>query len=218
MISLREFKVSADDKWLMIDMEVNPSLSGVYIDAIKISCTGKFTSADTATFDTLLESAVNEYTGEVIDWTEHPTKIWLKLDVDVLKGNPFFMLVTAQDPEGVASTCGYKGSIEAVTFNKYPLFKAIACAARHFDSCEPPMAFFDYLMRLEALKASVEVKDYDGVIAYYDWLVKHQNLGYNCFGAAPVSPYMPQAPRDHRMPSPPHQPPFNFNRGCGCHH
>lgn len=226
MISLREFKVSADGRFLTVDVIVDPSLDGVYISTLRITQTGDFEhGADLHSFDLLISEATNHYTGEKMSdsWGTDLTKVWLTLDLDGfatqgLPDGPFFMQATALDPESSATLCAYKKAISAVTFNKYPLYKAIACAAHAFDGCEPPVEFLDFLMRLKALEASVQTGSWNDVIEYYNWLIKHVDMGHKCMGNAPMSSHMP-----HHTPfGPPHPPiPYPFpphHHGCGCHH
>lgn len=198
MLILRAFNVTSDGKWLTVDIAANEGLAGVYIKSLRLSCTGAFSSTDTSAtlFDTLIEEAINEYTGEVIDWEDCPTEIRIRIDVSGMN-KPFYLLAVAEDPEESATTCAYHNPITAVTFNKYPLYKAIACAAHEFAGCTPPQHFMDYLMQLKALEASIAVGDYDSINAYYEWLILHGSTGYTCGEAA----------------SSHHQ-----NHGCGCHH
>lgn len=209
MIALREYTVSADDKWLNIDLQANPALSGVYIKTIRVSCTGDFTPSDTSAtfFDGIIADSINEYTGEKIVFDSDLKEAWIRIDVaDVAcaqecAGKPFFLQVTAEDPNGSATTCAYKSIIETVAFNKYPLYKAIACSAKRFEDCDPPIEFVDFLMRLKALEASIKVYDVQSIKDYYDWLIKHSNLGFLC---------------EHKTHHP-HTPPI-FKSGCGCRH
>ena len=198
MLILREYNVSSDGKWLTLDIIANPALTGVYISSIRISCTGAFDSADTSAtlFDTLIDDAINEYTGEVIDWEDLPTAIRIRLDVSGMN-KPFHLVAVAADPQSSATTCAYHNPITAVTFNKYPLYKSIACAAHEFQGCTPPQHFMDYLLQLEALKASIAVDDKDSINAYYDWLILHGSTGYTCGQAQSSQPQ---------------------SRGCGCQH
>jgi hypothetical protein len=198
MLILREYKVDRENKWLTVDIEVNPKFEHVYIQSMRVSTTGDFTEEDksAAAFDALISSTVNEYTGEVIDWEEHPTKIRVELDISGMI-KPFYLEAVAVDPEGEATTCAYKNPLEAVTFNKYPIYRVIACAAHEMDGCDPPQAFIDYLMRLKALEASIAIGDKESINAYFDWLILHGSTGYVCGPA--------RAPR-------------LSNPGCGCHH
>lgn len=199
MIILNNYSITADGKWLTVDVIANPVLEGVYIDSLRISCTGNFGPSDSsaAAFDKLIADAINEYTGEPVDFEEDcPTEIRIKLDVDTFN-KPFYLLVVAADPEGSATTCAYKNTLTAVTFNKYPMYQTIACAAKEVIgcSCEPPMHFIDYLMRLKALEASIAVGDAEAINYYFDWLVLHGTTGYEC-NKPNVQP---------------------LKRGCGCH-
>lgn len=196
MIILKEYSVTPDGKWLTIDVIANPSLSGVYINSLRVSCTGDFGAKDSSanTFDTLIGVAKNEYTGEVIDWGTQPTNIRIQLEVDTLN-KPFYLLVSAADPQQSASTCAHKNILTAITFNKYPLYRSIACAAREFMGCEPPLHFIDYLLRLKALEASIAVGDTDAINYYFDWLILNGDSGYQ---VASIS----------KTP---------LNTGCGCH-
>lgn len=200
MIILNAYNVSADGKWLTIDTVANPSFvpEGVYLSSLRVSCTGDFGPSDTSatTFDTLIGEAINEYTGEVIDWEDCPTEIRIKLDVDTLN-KPFYLLVVAADPEHAATTCANKNTLTAITFNKYPLYQHIACAAKEFEGCEPPVHFINYLMQLKALEASIAVGDANAINYYFDWLILHGGTGVNC-GQAPANIHP-------------------LNSGCGCH-
>lgn len=199
MIILHEYSITADGKWLTIDAEANPALLGVYLSAIKVSCTGDFSDKDASVkiFDTLIDNAINEYTGEVINWEECPTKIRIKLDASI--GNkPFYLYILATDPLGSATTCAHKNALTAITFNKYPLYQIIACAAKELSmhACEPPKHFQDALMILKALEASIAVGDTESINYYFDWLVLHGDTGYDCSGKTHITP---------------------INSGCGCH-
>lgn len=194
MIILKEYNITADGKWLTIDVIANPSLDGVYLEKLHVSCTGDF--KDASTFDALIEVAINEYTGEIINWEKHPTSIRVKLDVDSFN-KPFYLFVKAADPEQVVTTCAHKDTLTAVTYNRYPLYQNIACSAKEFEGCEPPMHFIDYLMRFQALNASIAVGDAESINYYYDWLVLHGDTGYSCSEVVPnVKP---------------------LSSGCGCH-
>lgn len=181
MLILKEYNVTPDGKWLTVDLIANPSLTDVYIKSLRISCTGNFGESDTSAtmFDTLIAEAINEYTGEVIDWEECPTQIRIKLEVDTLN-KPFYLLAVAEDPNHVVTTCAHKNTLDAITFNKYPLYQKIACATKEFIGCEPPLHFIDYLMRLKALEASIAVGDVDSINFYFDWLILHGTTGHNC--------------------------------------
>jgi hypothetical protein len=199
MIILNNYSITADGKWLTVDVIANPVLEGVYIDSLRISCTGNFGPSDSSatTFDRLISEAINEYTGEPVDFEEDcPTEIRIKLDVDTLK-KPFYLLVVAADPEESAKSCAYKSTLTAVTFNKYPMYQTIACAAKEvigYD-CKPPLHFIDYLMRLKALESSIAVGDAEAINYYFDWLVLHGSTGHEC-NKPSVQP---------------------LKSGCGCH-
>lgn len=197
MILLQEYNVTNDGKWLTIDVRANPSLQGVYLSSLRVSCTGDFSTADTSatTFDALIRVVINEYTGRTINWEELPTSIRIKLEVDTLN-KPFYLFVKATDPSHSVTTCAYKNPLLVVTFNKYPLYQAIACATREFNDCEPPMHFLDYLMQLKALEASMAVGDAEAINYYFDWLILHGSTGYIC---------------NNNSTS------HNLNSGCGCH-
>jgi len=196
MIILREYNVSRDGHWLTIDVILNPSLTGIKFKSLRVSCTGAFTSADTSanTFDTIIAEAINEYTGNHVDFATD-TEIRLKLDASI--GNkPFYLQLIAEDPEGSATTCAYKSVLLSVTFNKYPLYKAIECAAHSLNGCNVPQQFIDFLFHLKALEASMAIGDKDSINMYYDWLVLHGNSGFNCGS-------------NHSTP---------VSHGCGCRH
>lgn len=179
MIILREYKVSDDGKNLIVDVQANPSLQGVYLDSLHISCDGTFTDEATTNFDNLILLATNEYTGEVIDWESHPTQIRLTLPIakaPYVFGNKMFHLkVTAQDPEQVVSSCCISSTLRTATFYKYPLYKYIACSAHQMDSCDAPQVFIDYLMKLKALEASIAVGDISSINEYFDWLIAQES-------------------------------------------
>ena len=198
MLILRDYNITPDGKWLTIDLVANTSLEGVYIKSLRVSCTGDFGESDTSAtmFDDLIAAAINEYTGEVIAWAEHPTQIRIKLEVDTLN-KPFYLLAVADDPEHQVTTCANRNTLTAITFNKYPMYQTIACAAKQFAGCESPIHFIDYLMRLKALEASIAVGNTEDINYYFDWLILHGTTGYNCGGS-----------NTHITP---------LKQGCGCH-
>lgn len=199
MIILNEYSITSDGKWLTIDVKANPTLTGVYLSALKVSCTGSFSTEDSSVryFNNLIDEAINEYTGEVIDWEDCPTQIRIKLDATI--GNkPFYLYVAATDPLQVVTTCAHKSALTAITFNKYPIYQQIACSAHELNvqGCEPPLHFIDYLMKLKALEASIAVGDSESINYYFDWLVLNGETGYTSNSSQSVSP---------------------LNSGCGCH-
>lgn len=203
MILLREYNVSADGKWLTIDVQANPSLAGVYITSIRLSCTGKFDTEDKSAdlFDKIINGygedfpgTINEYTGEVIDWEMCPDEVRFKIDVSMFH-KPFHLLVTAEDPLHSATTCAHKSTLEAVTFYMYPLYKEIACAVKKVDPCHFPHHLTDLLMRFMALTSSIAVGDKDSINGYFEWLVLHGKI-YPCGEAIPQGAH---------------------SAGCGCH-
>ena len=198
MLILRDYNITPDGKWLTIDLVANTSIEGVYIKSLRVSCTGDFGESDTSAimFDDLIAAAINEYTREVIDWDEHPTQIRIKLEVDTLN-KPFYLLAVADDPEHQVTTCANRNTLTAITFNKYPMYQTIACSAKQFEGCEPPIHFIDYLMRLKALEASIAVGNTEDINYYFDWLILHGTTGYNCGGN-----------NTHITP---------LKQGCGCH-
>lgn len=199
MILLREYQVSANGHWLTIDAQANPALAGVYIKSIRVSCTGDFSEADSSAnaFDTVIASTIDEYTGQVVDFTQNPTQVRLRLDVSTFT-KPFYLLITAEDPQDSATTCAYKNPLHAVTFNKYPFYKAIACSAKQMKGCDVPQLFVEFLMHLKALEASIAIGDTESINSYFNWLVLHGESGFHC---------TEQPNNNNRV-----------NQGCGCHH
>ena len=174
MILLREYYIGASQKYLTIDMQVNPNLEGVYIKSLRLSNTGDFTDADESakTFDAIISSSINEYTREKIDWDAHPTEIRIQIEVETFC-LPFYLMAFAEDPEGAATTCSYKNPLQAITFNKYPFFKTLACMAKDLEGCDIPQPFMDFLLRLKALEASIAIGDVESVNTYFKWFALH---------------------------------------------
>lgn len=166
MILIQEYKVSPDGKWLTINLKANPAITGAYIASVKISTKGDFTdTTDTsiAAFDLAIAAAG-------VDFSVHPTQINIRLDVDTIRNAPFYMMVTGPN---ISTSCAYKRVIYAVTFNKYPLYKALNCASKELDGCEPAQIFVDFLLRLKALEAAIAINDRVNINKYYRWLIAH---------------------------------------------
>lgn len=186
MFILHDYNVSSDDKWLTVDVEINPQFTKSYIKTFRISATGDFGDDDTSAklFDTIIASTVDEYTGEavVFDDVTKVQKVRFKIDLSdkSIMVKPYYLQVLAYKADDEATTCAYVNPLTAVTFNKYPIYRVIACAAHEMDSCNAPRGFIDYLMRLKALEASIAIGDTDSINAYHEWLILHGSTRYVC--------------------------------------
>lgn len=165
MILLREYNVSPEGKWLTINVAVDSQYTGAYLKAIKVSGDGSFTDSVT--------TVLNAQIDDLIDFTTHPTLARLVLDVDTIN-KPFFLYVLVEDPNNTATTCAAKKELTAVTFNKYPFYKALACATHELDGCDIPRNFIDFLMQLKALEASIAIYDVDAINKYFNMLIAYK--------------------------------------------
>lgn len=196
MIQLKEYYIQPSGKYLIINTEVNQqcqhttsgTYDGVYISEMQISLKGDYID-DTTTQTTLytqLSAALttagithtivtNPTTGvKHISFTGTSTiGFRIEMDIDSISDKaPFYIKLTALDPNSICTTCAYQNPVQAVTFYKYPLYKRVACAANELHGCLPPQQFMDYLMIIKALEASIEVMDTESINKYFKWLIK----------------------------------------------
>ena len=207
VLILKDFNVSVDNKFLNIDVVVDTEkYQDIFINSLEVCCDGKFDSQDQVKkdFDVLIAGTKNKYTDDYIDWDDPSElqQIGLKIQmtgnnsVNICTDNPFYLKVTFENPSHEEIPCADDRPLKACTFNTYPLYQHIACAARAMQGCEPPFEFVDFLLKLQALKANIVVGSADDINYYYKWLISHSN------GVGP-------------LPAP--NAPSNPNHGCGCH-
>lgn len=186
MIKIYEFKLSQDAKYLYIHVAANkmsPTTDAI-LNTLIISCDGDPTSDSSKAFGLYLAAlgiVSNTGTSESPIWTvesDYEDEIALNIDLQEVGlaggcsylNQLYYMQVTATSEH---STCVSIKEVDVITFDKYPIYKAIACAMDSLVGCETPKLVQDYLLKLKTLEAYIALGiDYrEDINNYYDWLI-----------------------------------------------
>lgn len=193
MIKVYEFKLSQDGKHLYVHIAANkvaPTTDAI-LSTLTISMDGDFNSDASKAFGTYLatlDTPVVENTGTTANpiWTitdAFQDEVTVNIDLEAVGAlgecialdQLYYLKVTAASAH---STCVSVDEVNIITFDKYPIYKALSCAMDSLVGCEPPQLVMDYLLRLKALEASIELGIHykDDINMYYNWLIKRVPL------------------------------------------
>lgn len=186
MIKIYEFKLSQDAKYLYIHVAANkmsPTVDAI-LNTLTISCDGDPTGDSSKAFGLYLATlgiVSNTGTSESPIWTvesDYEDEIALNIDLQEVGlaggcsylNQLYYMQVTATSEH---STCVSINEVDVITFDKYPIYKAISCAMDSLVGCETPRLVQDYLLKLKTLEAYIALGiDYrEDINNYYDWLI-----------------------------------------------
>lgn len=186
MIKVYEFKLSQDGKKLWIHVAANrvsPTTDAV-LNTITISVDGDPNGTSAKAFGLYLASlgiVTNTGTSSAPIWTieqDYQQEIAYNIDLEEVGtvgacsylNQLYYMQVTATSDH---STCVTVDDVCVITFDKYPIYKAIGCAMNSLVGCETPKLVADYLMKLKAMEAYIALGiDYkEDINNYYDWLI-----------------------------------------------
>lgn len=179
MIKLYEYYLTPDGENLVLNVMPNhEEYTNCRLTSVRLSTTGDFDSSDVSAqkFDTYLQILVDE--GEIVIAEGFKITVPLKMVFTNCQdlNNPYYLKVTAAADN---STCTTVKELDSIIFNKYPLYKAISCAANAMEGCEPPQVLIDYLFRLKILEAAVALGtgNREQINYYYNWLIKQTPSG-----------------------------------------
>ena len=193
MIKVYEFKLSQDGKHLYVHIAANrtsPTTDAV-LNTLTISMDGDFTSDASKAFGTYLATldtpvVTNTGTSSAPIWTvteAFQQELVVNIDLEAVGAlgecitldQLYYLQVTASS---AYSTCVSVDEVDIITFDKYPIYKALSCAMDSLVGCEPPQLVMDYLLRLKALEASIAlgIQYKDDINRYYNWLIKRVPL------------------------------------------
>ena len=186
MIKIYEFKLSQDAKYLYIHVAANkvaPTTDAV-LNTLTISCDGDSESDSAKAFGiylSILGIVANTGTSDHPIWTVQSAfqdEIAYNIDLSEVGlaggcsylNQLYYLQVTATSPH---STCVSVKEVDVITFDKYPLYKALTCAMDSLVGCETPNLVHDYLLKLKAMEAYIALGiDYrEDINNYYDWLI-----------------------------------------------
>lgn len=195
MIKLYEYYLTPDGENLVLYVMPNhDEYNNCRLTEVRLSTSGDFGSEDTSAqqFDDYLQTLVDE--GKIT--IAEGFRIVIKLS-DVLPCNatnhPFYLHVSAAAD---GETCVSVKDLYSIIINKYPLYKAINCAAFSMDGCEPPQILIDLLLRLKALEAAIAlgIENRDEINRYYDWFVANAFTTKTVINTMRKSPILGKSP------------------------
>ena len=171
MININEFRVTPDGKTLIIDVQVDGSnyYNGGVIESIVL---------DTNSGSQYVEEQ-NRIIQEAIG--EGVTHLRINLDVDTIGNEAIFYINVFGNSDNIQGwnelPCYLKiAQVNAFTYNKYPIYKNIMCLTKELVSnCNIPMSFIDYILKLKALEAALNVGNNIAVNKYWKQLIKGIN-------------------------------------------
>ena len=193
MIKVYDFKLSQDRKYLYIHIAANrtsPTTDAI-LNTLTISMDGDFTSDASKAFGTYLSTldtpvVTNTGTSSNPIWTVTEAfrqEVIVNIDLEAVGAlgecitldQLYYLQVTASSAH---STCVSVDKVDIITFDKYPIYKALSCAMDSLVGCNPPQLVMDYLFRLKALEASIAlgIQYKDDINRYYNWLIKQVPL------------------------------------------
>ena len=168
MIIINEFRVTPDGKTLIIDVQIDESdyYNGGVIESVIL--------------DTNLGSKCVEEQNKIIQEAvgDGVTQLRISLDVDTIGNEVIFYINAFGNSENIKGwnelPCYLKiTQVNAFTYNKYPIYKNIMCLTRELvGNCNIPMSFIDYILKLKALEAALNVGNNIAVNKYWKQLIK----------------------------------------------
>lgn len=186
MIKIYEFKLSLDGTKLFVHVAANKTAptTDAKLSTLTISLDGDPNGLSSKAFGLYLSTlgiVSNTGTAEAPIWTvesEYEDEVAINIDLEEVGtaggctylNQLYYLQVTASSEH---STCTSVQEVDAITFDKYPLYKVITCAMDTFVDCEPSKLAVEYLMKLKALEAYIGLGiDYrEEINRYYDWLI-----------------------------------------------
>ena len=168
MIIINEFRVTPDGKTLIIDVQIDESdyYNGGVIESVIL--------------DTNLGSKGVEKQNKIIQEAvgNGVTQLRISLDVDTIGNEVIFYINAFGNSENIKGwnelPCYLKiTQVNAFTYNKYPIYKNIMCLTKELvGNCNIPMSFIDYILKLKALEAALNVGNNIAVNKYWKQLIK----------------------------------------------
>lgn len=118
--------------------------------------------------DNFLPASIDDITNEGVFPISSEIYTDFNIDIDLdgcpcLKDKIFYLKITADKFPNTTkcTTCAYTNYAKCVYVDKKSMYGKIACVAHKIEGCDIPRHFIDYLMRLKALEAAIEVYQQD---------------------------------------------------------
>lgn len=171
MIIINEFRVTPDGKILIIDVQIDESdyYNGGVIGSVILSTNSGSQYVEEQ------NRIIQEAVGNGV------THLRISLDVDTIGNEVIFYINVSGNTTNIVGwdelPCYLKiAQADAFTYNKYPIYKNIMCLAKGLiDNCNVPISFVDYILKLKALEAALNVGNNTAVNKYWKQLIKGIN-------------------------------------------
>lgn len=168
MIIINEFRVTPDGKTLIIDVQIDESdyYNGGVIESVILSTNSGSQYVEEQ------NKIIQEAVGDGV------TQLRISLDVDTIGNEVIFYINVFGNSDNIKGwnelPCYLKiAQVNAFTYNKYPIYKNIMCLTKELvNNCNIPMSFIDYILKLKALEAALNVGNNTAVNKYWKQLIK----------------------------------------------
>ena len=180
MIIFNKIKISQDDRYIIIDAEMDNSdyYKDMYIDSVIID------NQDTYTANGPSSNPIYTYQTQG-ERSIHLELTKVDLNISTLEKNMFFIYVIAEGTPAPDTPCGLDVSIVSkVLGNTYPIYRDIMKYIKELgDTCRTPYTLIDKLLQLKMLDICVQVGNNIEAIRIwktYFMSIIDNNINTNC--------------------------------------
>ena len=177
MLQFNELRISPDNKYLIVDVQVQelPYYDNINIDTIIIDTQKTYSATGPSNKPLFIID------GESV---KHYRNF---IDIDGVADNMFFVYVLTNGTPADNTPCGMSSSsILGVTYNKYPIYQQNIKMLNSIGGCEPSSDMIDYILQQKAFDLSLKTGNYTKAIEYwnifFDNTEKVVNTNCGCYG------------------------------------
>ena len=203
MIIFNNIKITQDNKYLIIDAEIenNSYYKDMYIDSIIIDNQDTYVQNGPSnspiytykaqpyinniyTSDDLVNKVTDEDSNPVLDEGDtqsYSRQVHLMLDskdLGEIEGNMFFIYIIAGGTPSPDTPCGYDTNIAMkVVVNTYPIYKKVVDYLEELtNACNTPSHLIDAILQIKSLDACIQIGDNFSAINIWNEFFKKSSL------------------------------------------